>query len=114
MSKIVLVVFKRVLYCISFLTVSIAAKSQINNPPDTTGALTLDQCVAYALKHEPMINMSIVNVAIVRATNAINTSGWLPQVNVTGSFTHYNTLPTSFFVDTGKLTQTKTGIINTI
>jgi outer membrane protein TolC len=121
MSKIVLVAFKRIIFPTFFLCLSIGASSlintaaaQMNSPQDTASALTLDQCVAYALKHEPLINISIVNVAIVRATNAINTAGWLPQVNITGSFTHYNTLPTSFFVDTGKLTQTKTGIINTI
>ena len=70
--------------------------------------------MAYALRHEPYINMAIVNIAIVRATNAINTSGWLPQVSVAGSFTHYNTLPTSFFTDSGKLVNSKSGIVNTI
>jgi outer membrane protein TolC len=127
MSKIVLVAFKRVIYPIFFLCLSIAATfltdtaaaqtntaARINTPPDTASALTLDQCVTYALKHEPLINMSIVNVAIVRATNAINTSGWLPQVNITGNFTHYNTLPTSFFTDSGKIVNSKSGIINTI
>jgi outer membrane protein TolC len=58
--------------------------------------------------------MAMVNVAIVRANNAIATSGWLPQVNITGSFTHYNTLPTGFFTDSGKLVNSKTGIVNTI
>jgi outer membrane protein TolC len=113
MSKIALVVFKRVFYSTCLLSISIVAKSQINNPPDTATALTLDQCVGYALKHEPLINMTIVNVAIVRTTNAINTAGWLPQVNVTGSFTHYNTLPTGFFTDSGKIVNSKTGVINT-
>jgi outer membrane protein TolC len=121
MSKIVLVAFQRIIYPIFFLCLSIAASSltntasaQINTPPDTASALTLDQCVGYALRHEPLINMSIVNVAIVRATNAINTSGWLPQVNITGNLTHYNTLPTSFFTDSGKIVNSKSGIINTI
>lgn len=114
MSKIALIV-KGLIPSICFLCLSIATFSQPNTPSDTTAqVLNLDQCVAYALKHEPMINMAMINVAIVRATNAINTSGWLPQVNVTGNFTHYNTLPTSFFNDSGKLTQEKTGIVNTI
>jgi outer membrane protein TolC len=94
------------------LSVSIAAFPQNGNGADS--ALTLEQCVAYALKHEPMINMAIVNVAIVRATNAINTAGWLPQVNITGSLTHYNTLPTGFFTDSGKIVNSKTGVINTV
>jgi outer membrane protein TolC len=114
MPKIALIV-KNLISSICLLCLSIAAFSQPNTSPDTTAqVLSLDQCVVYALKHEPMINMAIINVAIVRATNAINTSGWLPQVNVTGSLTHYNTLPTSFFTDSGKLTQQKTGIVNTI
>src|SRR5580704_190668 len=100
MPKIALIV-KSLISSICFVCLSIAAFSQPNTPPDTAQALSLDQCVTYALKHEPMINMAIINVAIVRATNAINTSGWLPQVNVAGSLTHYNTLPTSFFKDSG-------------
>ncbi len=121
MLKIAAVTFKRLflpcsLFCISMAAFSQtpAAPAQTPHSPDTAGALTLDQCVSYALKHEPLINMAIVNVAIVRATNAINTSGWLPQVNVTGSFTHYNTLPTGFFTDSGKIVNSKTGVINTV
>lgn len=113
MSKNALVVFKRLFYGTCLFSISIA-KSQTNTPPDTAAALTLDQCVTYALKHEPFINMALVNVAIVRATNAISTSGWLPQVNLTGTFTHYNTLPTGFFTDSGKIVNSKTGVINTI
>jgi outer membrane protein TolC len=93
------------------LSLSIAAFPQNGNGADS--ALTMDSCIAYALKHEPMINMSIVNVAITRANNAIAISGWLPQVNATGTFTHYNSLPTGFFNDSGKLVNEKTGIVNT-
>src|SRR6202000_1051354 len=112
MSKIAAVIWKRLIIVSSLLTsISIAAFAQPQPPADS--AYTLDQCVAYALKHEPFINMSIVNVAIVKATNAINTSGWLPQVNITGTLTHYNTLPTGFFTDSGRVVNSKTGVINT-
>src|ERR1700678_2736110 len=93
------------------LCLSSAGFAQNGNGADT--ALTMDQCIIYALKHEPMINMSILNIAITRANNAIATSGWLPQVGVTGTFTHYNSLPTGFFTDSGKLENEKTGIVNT-
>lgn len=112
MSRIELAVIRRALCPAGLLCLSIIAQSQVNNP-DTTQNLSLDQCVGYALKHEPTINMAIVNQAIVRASNAIATSGWLPQVNVIGSFTHYNTLPTSFFEDSGKQVKQRAGIINT-
>ncbi|HET6256160.1 MAG TPA: TolC family protein [Puia sp.] len=121
MSKIVLEAYSRICCVICLFCLSITAKSQlnqtpakVNQAPDTAAALTLDQCVTYALKHEPNINMAIVNIAIVRATNAINTSGWLPQVGISGNFTHYNTLPTGFFSDSGKLVNSKTGIVNTV
>src|ERR1700749_3380704 len=89
--------------------ISIAVYSQPSNRTDT--ALTLDQCVDYALKHQPFINQAILNQAIVRATNAINASGWLPQVNVGGNLTHYNSLPTSYINNNGVVTATKTGVV---
>ena len=113
MSKIVEAIVKSLTTGICCICLSIAAFSQSAPTPDTTGALTLDSCVGYALKHEPLINMAIVNVAIVDATNRIATSGWLPQVNATGTFTHYNTLPTAFFNSNGTTTTQKSGVINT-
>ena len=114
MSKIAEVTLKRLTVSIIFLCcLSIAAISQPVNKADT--ALSLDQCVEYALKHQPLINQAIVNVAIARATNAINTSGWLPQVNLSANLTHYNTLPTAFIKNaaTGTTAEQKTGVINT-
>jgi outer membrane protein TolC len=122
MSKIVLVAYKRVLSPVVLLCLSISASSLINpaaaqiNNTDTAQTYTLDQCITYALKHEPNINMGIVNQAIVRANNAIATAGWLPQVNAAASYTHYFTLPTSPVFDstTGKYQNQKTGIVNTL
>jgi outer membrane protein TolC len=119
MSKIVLVAYKRVLSPVALLCLSISASSLINpaaaqiNNTDTAQTYTLDQCITYALKHEPNINMGIVSQAIVKANNAIATAGWLPQVNVAGNYTHYFSLPTSFFTDSGKTVNSKSGIVNT-
>jgi len=119
MSKIVLVAFNRVIYPTLFVCLSISAGSLINpaaaqiNNTDTAQAYTLDQCITYALKHEPNVNMGIVNQAIVKANNSIATAGWLPQVNVAGNYNHYFTLPTSFFNDSGKTVNEKAGIVNT-
>lgn len=120
MSKFASVALKRlfVTSCILSL-ISIAGQAQgqgqtqARNPPVADSALTLDQCVAYALKHEPLINMAMVNQAITTANNRIATAGWLPQVNVQGNLTHYNTLPTGFFTDSGRIVNSKTGVINT-
>ena len=87
----------------------------IRNQPDTGQSLTLDQCVAYALKNQPAIHQSLISTDIARATNAINLSGWLPQVGVSGNLTHYISLPTTFIKNssTGTTTQQKSGVINT-
>jgi outer membrane protein TolC len=94
-------------------TLSIAALSQPANTADS--AMTLDQCVDYALKHQPFINMAVVNIAIARTTNSINLAGWLPQVNLTANLTHYTQLPTTFIKNstTGTTSETRTGVINT-
>jgi len=51
--------------------------------------LTLKQCIDYAVQHQPALNRSLINIDIARTTNAINLSGWLPQVNATGDLIHY-------------------------
>jgi len=50
--------------------------------------LTLQQCIDYALQHQPSLNRSLINVDITRTTNAINLAGLLPQVSASGSLTH--------------------------
>ena len=81
---------------------------------DTSQSLTLDQCLHYALQHEPALNQSLINISIARATNSINLSGWLPQANISANLTHYNTLPTSFVKNSGgTLVEQKTGVVNT-
>jgi len=115
MSNIVVVpFFKRLVLQSVFIGMSIAVFSQSAPRPDTTQALTLDQCIAYALKNQPLINQAQINVAITRATNAINTAGWLPQAGISGNLTHYLSLPTNFIknANTGAVTQQKTGVVN--
>jgi outer membrane protein TolC len=50
--------------------------------------LTLQQCIDYALLHQPALNRSLINVDITRTTNAINLAGLLPQVSASGNLTH--------------------------
>jgi len=59
-------------------------------------SMTLDDCVEYSLHHQPAINQSRLNISVAHTNNAINLSGWLPQVNVSGNLLHYGQLPTSF------------------
>ncbi len=51
--------------------------------------LTIQQCIDYALVHQPVLNQTLLNQSITRETNAIALSSWLPQINATGSGVHY-------------------------
>ena len=87
-----------------------------NNSTDTILYLNLDQCITYALQFQPAINRSLIGMSIVKKTNAINLSAWLPQVNVVGNLNHYNQLPTVLSVNPtpgGPLIQTRSGLNNT-
>jgi outer membrane protein TolC len=58
--------------------------------------LNLDQCISYALQNQPGLKQSLLEISIVKKTNAINLSNWLPQVGVSATYTHYTQLPTIF------------------
>src|SRR5258705_5057264 len=82
---------------------------------DTIESFTLDQCIDYAFKHQPGLNRAYVNQAITKTTNAINVSGWYPQVSVGGNFTHYFEWPTAVTRDSQNNAAIKvhTGVVNT-
>jgi len=90
------------------------AYAQNNNTADSIQSFTLADCIGYALKHQPFVNQTGINISVAKTTNAINLAGWLPQVNLSGNLIHYNTLPTTFISDSSGIPRaTHTGIINT-
>jgi len=115
--KIIALRYKPLL--IAFILIAIVpgvSFSQNNQKQDSTQVLTLDQCIAYALQNQPGLNQSLLNESIARTTNSINLSGWLPQVNVSGSLIHYVVLPTTLVTNTvtpgGEPIATRTGTAN--
>ncbi len=90
--------------------------SQNDGASDGQESLTMEQCISYALKHQPALNQALLNTSIAKTTNAINLAGWLPQVNVSGSFIHYIQLPTTFIANNtpgGPPVETRNGVVNT-
>ena len=86
------------------------------NSADSIQYLNLDQCIAYALQYQPAFNRSLVEMSIVKKSNTINLSAWLPQVNLVGNLTHYSQLPTVLSVNPtpgGPLIQGHSGVNNT-
>ena len=78
---------------------------------------TLKDCIEYALQNQPGLKQTIINTSITKATNAINLSGWLPQVGASVGFVHYTQQPTSFITNpsdpSGPQVAIKSGVINT-
>ena len=85
---------RRLLFFISVIVcMPVFVYSQNEEKSDSTQFFTLEQCIHYAMQHQPGLNRSLLNTSIAKTTNAINLSGWLPQVNLIGSMIHYNQLP---------------------
>jgi outer membrane protein TolC len=99
-----------------YAIISLNTYAQDASQMDTTQYLTLSQCINYALQHQPALNQSLLNISITRATNAINLSGWYPQVNASGNLTHYLQLPSSYVTNTtnpgGPPVIAQTGVYN--
>jgi outer membrane protein TolC len=51
--------------------------------------LTLQQCIDYALQHQPGLNIALINIDVAKLTNAISLSTALPQVSASGDLIHY-------------------------
>lgn len=100
-----------------FVLNSVLGFAQNSDPNGSNQYLSLGDCISYALKHQPALNQSLINISIAKTTNAINLSGWLPQVNLLANLVHYDELPTNFIANTtnpgGPPVQTHTGVVNT-
>jgi outer membrane protein TolC len=109
--KVLLIVF------IGIISTSFCTKAQNKSTPGSPEYLSLDQCIVYALQNQPAVKQSLLEVSIVRKVNTINLSSWLPQINLSGSFTHYDPLPTILVTNssnpTDPLIQEHNGIVNT-
>jgi outer membrane protein TolC len=107
-------IHRSLLIIIGLVAFNLCGFAQNSAAPDSIPAFTLGQCIDYALQHQPGLNQSMINTSIVKTTNLINLAGWLPQVTVSGTLTHYYQLPTTLSRDsTGALEGTHNGLVNT-
>jgi outer membrane protein TolC len=118
LPKIKSLTFTGIFFILSngLLLSSVPAIAQSYQRTDSTESFTLDQCIDYAFKHQPGLNRAYINQIITKTTNAINISGWYPQVSVSGNFTHYFELPTALTADSqnnGAPIKVHTGVENT-
>jgi outer membrane protein TolC len=85
---------------------------QVFAQPSTDSLLTsatLQECVRYALSHQPVIRQSLIDEAITDRTVKSKLADWYPQINLDYNIQHYLELPTSVFGGN----PTKVGVSNT-
>ncbi|WP_212002756.1 TolC family protein [Chitinophaga sp. HK235] len=70
---------------------------------------TLQDCIRYALSHQPVLRQSRIDEAITDRTVKSKLADWYPQVNLDYNIQHYLELPTSIFGGN----PTKVGVANT-
>lgn len=81
-------VFFIVLLALCTFTITLKAQ-QTDTTYNTTQTLTLQQCIDYALQHQPALQQANINVSVTKLTNAINLAPWLPQFAANLNYTHY-------------------------
>src|SRR5947209_7437609 len=59
----------------------------------------LEDCIQYALNHQPSIQQSLIDEAITENTIKNKLADWYPQINAGFNVQHYFQLPTSFIPD---------------
>ena len=76
---------------------------------------TVQNCVKYALDHQPVIQQSYIDERITDRQISSRLADWYPQVSAAGSYQHYFQLPsTALGADsTGKRQIIQTGVRNT-
>lgn len=76
------------LLIINFIIFSNTAFAQ--RPADTIpGVITLKQSILFALRNQPAVRQAAIDQQINERDIRIGLSGWLPQVNSTGTYNHY-------------------------
>ncbi len=76
-----------------------------------SGAATLQNCVHYALAHQPSVEKSLMDEEITERSIQSKLADWYPQVNFNYYIQHFPEVPTSIGI-AGGLTEVATGLPN--
>jgi len=106
-----------VIFAMNLVLLSFCSIAQTKSTTDSVQPLNLDQCIVYALKNQPNVLRSDLDIDIAKKNNEIKLSAWLPQANLNANYVHYNQLPTTLITNSanpnGPLLKQNTGIANT-
>lgn len=102
---------KKVFYLTSVLGIALwSAPAFAQQVPDSLLATaSLQDCVKYALTHQPVVKQSRIDESITEESIKSKLADWYPQINLTANLQHYTQVPTSYFNGT----VIKAGVANT-
>src|SRR3954470_18593645 len=89
----------RSLYIIFYFLAPVLLFAQNNTHDSLLQEASLQDCIQYALQHQPIVQQSKIDEEITETTIKTKLSEWYPQVNAAYNLQHYLALPTSFFPD---------------
>lgn len=83
--------------CLTLLTMVLVSKLSAQTSVDSNRleSATLEQIVAYALKHQPALQQSLIDEQIVETTLRNKLSAWYPQLNFNYNLQHNFQVPTN-------------------
>jgi outer membrane protein TolC len=76
-------------YCSLFFILTLTLPFVIFAQEKADTALTIKQCVDFALKNQPAVKQAAIDQEINEKDIRIGLSAWLPQVNTNGVYQHY-------------------------
>ena len=108
---------KYVVFGIAFIALFLPNPSHSQNNTDPSGPLSsLDDCIGYALTHQPELNQTQIEEEINKSNIRIATSGWWPQLSASANLQHYLKQPVVIFPDftdpNGPKRKITTGVLN--
>jgi outer membrane protein len=101
------------LFCISLLLpAAMYAQTTVREQPTLANA-TLQECIDYALGNRPGVKQSLIDEEIGETDIKSALSGWLPQINGTGTANHNIKQQTSILTNNGQTSLLTLGAKNT-
>lgn len=82
--------YRMIFFLVSFFIITSAKAQQKDS---ILSDATLNQCVQYALVHQPTVNQSLTDEQIVNAEIKTRLADWYPQLNFDYSLQHYFKVP---------------------
>src|SRR3954451_8132144 len=80
------------------------------NPDSLASQVSLDECLHYALRNQPVFRQSLIDQQINERTIRANLAAWMPQIRAEYNLLHYFAVPFFFLTNTSDPTGPKQAI----